>query len=106
VEEWGVGERGLAIYTTDITAAVDGRTKLTVRGDGEEAVHDVVADPLEMGAPSPNAEVPDHLRAALTHPAVDAAPEAPSAPGPAAPPDATPEELEELERQMKLLGYM
>jgi arylsulfatase A-like enzyme len=104
VEEWGVGERGLEIYTTDITVAVDGRSKLTIRGDKESA-HDLTGDPLELGAPTAE-PAPDHLWRALEHPAITNKPELAAAPGPAAPPNASPEELEELERQMKLLGYM
>ena len=106
VEEWGVGERGLDTYTTDITVAVDGKRKLTVRGTGEEAVHDLTADPLELDPHDPSAQAPSHLREALSHPAATATPGPAPAPGPAAPPNASPEELEELERQMKLLGYM
>jgi arylsulfatase A-like enzyme len=95
-EEWGVGEAGLRVMTTPLTAATDGVMKLVRRGTAEQ-LYDLATDPLEqhpLDASDPRA---DELRAALDpSPAevVDAQPEASAA------------ELAEIEERMKLLGYM
>ncbi|MFL5913788.1 MAG: sulfatase-like hydrolase/transferase [Gaiellaceae bacterium] len=97
--------------TTPLTCAVAGGLKLLRRGD-TELVYDLDADPLELDPKPPQhfeaagrANELRALRAALEHPAVTArsADDAASAPPEA---ETSDEEREDLERRMRLLGYM
>jgi arylsulfatase A-like enzyme len=125
VEEWGFGREGIERMTPTIVAATDGRQKLSIR-NGSELLYDLDADPLEEAPgspfggrlrPPPNGVLAGPsarkqaagaggslavLRAALEHPAATARAPAPSPAGA----EPAPEELDRLERQMKLLGYM
>ncbi|MBA3300161.1 MAG: sulfatase [Thermoleophilaceae bacterium] len=106
VRDLDLGEEGLERLTAVLTSASDGHRKVVLR-DGRELLYDLDADPLE-GSPLDPSSVSDdfgRLRAAIEE--AGRAPAAPVAAGaPPAVPDASPEELAELERQMKLLGYM
>ena len=106
VRDHGLGDEGLERLTAVLTSASDGRHKLLVR-NGSELLYDLDADPLEESPldPTKASEAFDALRAAIENAERAPAPAAPSAP-PTVAPDASPEELAELERQMKLLGYM
>jgi arylsulfatase A-like enzyme len=95
VEEWGVGEAGLRVMTSPLTAATDGSMKLVRRG-GSEALFDLDADPLEEHPLDASDVRADFLRAAL-----DPRPVAVESQ-----PEASAEELAEIEERMKLLGYM
>ena len=99
--KFGLSEEGISRICASYTCATDGHTKLVVR-DGSEFVYDLTDDP---GETRPIASVnggASGLREALAHPAVGAAEvsESPAGGG------ASAEELEAIERQMKLLGYM
>jgi arylsulfatase A-like enzyme len=108
IERWRLGERELWRLTTPFTCATDGELKL-IRRDGEELVHDLGEDPLEL-SPRPAAELAashgaqlDALRAALE--VSEAEPRVPAAK--AEPPPAAPaEEIADLEDRMRLLGYL
>lgn len=106
VRDFGLGDDGLERLTAVLTSASDGRHKLVVR-NGTEHLYDLHADPLEESPLDPGSENGpfDDLRAAILRAERGSAPAPPSAP-PTVAPDASPEELAELERQMKLLGYM
>ena len=106
VEKHDLGEEGRERLSVPLTAATDGRHKLLVRG-GAELVYDLEADPLEECPLAGAGGEIGPLREAIEQAGrAGAGTEPASAPAPGAPPNATPEELEELERQMKLLGYM
>ena len=105
VRDLDLGEEGLERLTAVLTSACDGRRKV-VRRNGRELLYDLDVDPLEESPLDPSAAGSDYdlLRQAIEQSERTEAPRAaPSAPPPA---DASPEELAELERQMKLLGYM
>jgi arylsulfatase A-like enzyme len=107
VRDFELGEQGLERLTAVLTSACDGHRKVVHR-NGRELLYDLNADPLEESPLDPaGAGVEfEPLRAAITHAdEARAAPEPSVAPA-GAPPNASPEELAELERQMKLLGYM
>ena len=103
VRDLDLGEDGLERLTAVLTAACDGRRKV-VRRNGRELLYDLEADPLEESPLDPSAAngafAP--LRTAIEEAERAGAPEAPAAPAVGA----SPEEVAELERQMKLLGYM
>ena len=108
VRELELGEEGVERLTAVLSSACDGSRKV-VRRDGRDLLYDLAVDPLEehpLDVGAAGAEF-GSLRAAIDAvergPAV-AAPEG-GAP-PATAPAASPEEMAELERQMKLLGYM
>ncbi len=107
VRELDLGSEGLERLTAVLSSACDGSRKV-VRRDGRDLLYDLGADPLEEHPidASAAAQEFDSLREAIDDaeraPAVSAPDDAP----PAAAPGASPEELAELERQMKLLGYM
>ena len=101
-------ESAYELFTTPLTCAVADGLKLLRRGEREE-IYDLRADPLELEPQTPQqAEAAGRggqlaaLRAALAHPTVTARPDE----QPAAAAEASPEELEDLEARMKLLGYM
>jgi arylsulfatase A-like enzyme len=105
IAAWGLGEEAAWRISTQITAVADGRFKLVRQGEVEQ-LHDLTVDPLET---TPLTTVPAGeearvaaLRTALKDPAVWAAPDGAPSPAPAA----DPEEVEALERQMRLLGYL
>ena len=104
VRDLDLGREGLERLTAVFTAACDGHRKL-VRRNGRDLLYDLHADPLEESPLDPSQADGDfeRLRAAV---AAAERPAAPAASAAGAPPDATPEEVAELERQMKLLGYM
>lgn len=101
---YGLTDDDLEPITAQMTAATDGPHKLVVR-DGVESVYDLVADPGER-APLHGDELAAplaRLRAALDHPALQQAEATVAiAEGMAA----SPEDVEAIERQMKLLGYL
>jgi arylsulfatase A-like enzyme len=94
-------ETAVARLTTSYTCATDGRLKLLVSDTGEQR-YDLVADPGEH-APLPDSQAFGALRAALeraTGAELSAPPPSPSTA------EATAEERAQLERQLKLLGYL
>jgi arylsulfatase A-like enzyme len=108
-EEWGIDDEGMARMTSDATAATDGRLKVVRRG-GRDVLHDLDTDPLELAGTVLDDRTPRRAEVERLVAAVDAAVEpravadvaAPK--GPAAPiPQA---ELDAIEQQMKLLGYL
>jgi arylsulfatase A-like enzyme len=104
--EFEISPEGLERISAVLTSASDGHRKVVLRDD-VELLYDLEADPLEespLDASAADGEF-EHLRAALERALRGGTCEPPSAP-PAVAPDASPEELAELERQMKLLGYM
>jgi arylsulfatase A-like enzyme len=109
VDKWGLGDEGVRRMTTGATAATNGELKLVRSGNGE-LLYDLNADPLEL---SPRAILGNGEPRRIT-PLRDAIDEA-TDPRPV--PDLTEstarprspvstEELERIEQQMKLLGYM
>jgi arylsulfatase A-like enzyme len=104
LENWDLPEDALRRLTVPMTAAIDGRYKLLLDGD-REALYDLSVDPLEAApiadpaARGIPAEVVERLRAAVRSTHVGHA----SMPEPAA---ETSDEEAELERQMRVLGYM
>jgi arylsulfatase A-like enzyme len=88
-----------------MTCATDGRYKLLRRGTAE-VLYDLDADPLELQPSSPESgpAAVARLRAALER-AAELEPHD-SLPVEVGPSQATPEELEELEARMRLLGYL
>lgn len=114
-ERYTIDAAGIARLCSAFRAATDGRMKLLWRGfDDAELLYDVAADPLER-APLPDGAYGverERLAAALAR---SEAAGGPAAPATAAPPatsaapgatDADAEERAELERQMRLLGYL
>jgi hypothetical protein len=108
-------EQQMDHLTAPLTCAVSGRWKL-VRGreEHDESLYDLEADPLELNpfrgedamSAAAGAELAA-LRAAVNHPAAQAT--ARHNGGAERPPDAEPvpeDELAELERKMRLMGYM
>jgi arylsulfatase A-like enzyme len=103
---WMLDERGVDRLTAGFTCATDGRLKL-VRRNSVEALFDLDADPGERAPIATTNGQAAELRAALAHPAALAVPTAGTAEaGSVAGPQASADELEALERQMKLLGYL
>jgi arylsulfatase A-like enzyme len=104
VKRWGLGDEAMKRMTSAITCATDGRHKL-VRFGGDDLLYDLGDDPLELHPRTPNGdggETTRALRAALDQPVLWDAPGAGGAqetPGHAA-------EAEDIERRMRLLGYM
>jgi len=109
-EEWDLGDEGVHRMTRGAVAATDGRRKL-VRSGASELLYDLDSDPLELhpedvSRPRPGERAEVHrLRAAaraVEHPRpVEGLTTSPH-PAPSVPAD----ELERIEQQMKLLGYM
>ncbi len=108
VQELQLDDEGARRLTLPATAATDGRYKFVRRG-AEERFHDLTTDPLELHASSP---VGDEATTAATalRAAVDEALEARPVPGwrgPSGPePEVTDDEVERMQRQMELLGYL
>ena len=109
IRDWGLDEETVNRLTTPLTCAVSGDLKL-VRGASEddEWLFDLKADPLELapmrGEQAISARAGEELpglRAAVNHPQVQAKTEV-TAP----PPEVSPDEVEDLERKMRLMGYM
>jgi arylsulfatase A-like enzyme len=100
VERWGLGEDALARITSPITCATDGRRKLVRLGE-RDLLYDLDGDPLELTPQSANGgAATGRLRAALEHPSLWTRPaEEPAAAAPEAAAD-------DIERRMRLLGYM
>ncbi len=106
VRDLDLGEEGLERLTAVLTSASDGARKIVLR-NGSELLYDLKADPLEESPLASSAAGGDfdRLRAAIRD--AERTPVAPAPTGaPPVAPEASPEELAELERQMKLLGYM
>jgi arylsulfatase A-like enzyme len=97
--EWGLSEEAVSRLTSSFESATDGRQKLLSR-DGRLSLIDLEADPLEL-APRPvaPADAPAALVAALDHAAASGA-----APEPRT--EASAEELERIQNQMRTLGYL
>jgi arylsulfatase A-like enzyme len=110
IERWGLGDDAFQRFTTPLSCAVANGLKLLRRGDRDE-LYDLSADPLEL-APMPVSAPPQGrerelaaLQAALDHPAMTATFDTSATPpGDHAQPDE--EEAREIERRMKMLGYM
>jgi hypothetical protein len=108
VGEWGLGDEGVHRMTTGATAATNGELKLVRRGQ-EELLYDLTVDPLELHPRSVSST--EELRGVeALRAAIDAATDPRPVPGlvdtaPPRPP-VSEEELERIEQQMKLLGYM
>lgn len=112
--DWGLDDAAFERLTTPFVAATDGHRKL-IRRDGRDLLHDLRSDPLEVSPrdllrdpPSDeDADAVDRLRRALDHPAMAAAGLEPAAVGSTPEhPGATPDETEDLEERMRLLGYL
>jgi arylsulfatase A-like enzyme len=100
---WDLDEEGRARLSASLTCATDGDLKLLLRGDTEE-LYDLTADPLELQPLSPS-DHPDTTRVAALRKAVaDPAVQAREMSTPAVAPE--PDDVEEIEARMKLLGYM
>ncbi len=109
IEQWQLGSDAVRRLTTPLTCAVSGQFKL-VRGaeESDESLYDLAADPLELaplreaGAMAARAgEQLASLRAAVNHPAAQATAEV------VAEPDVLPaDEAADIERKMRLLGYL
>jgi arylsulfatase A-like enzyme len=101
---WGLDDEAVGRLTTSFTAITDGRRKLVRRNEAELLLYDLERDPGERAPLDPRRVDGsfDDLASALEHPALASVSEvranAPVAPNPA--------ELEALERQMRLLGYL
>jgi arylsulfatase A-like enzyme len=109
VKEYGFDEEDFVKLMTPLTCAVAGRLKL-VRGatPEDESLYDLDEDPLELNPlrdretiEARAGEALTALRAAVNHPLVQATAEC--APSPEGVSD---EETAELERRMRLMGYM
>jgi arylsulfatase A-like enzyme len=102
---WGLDDEAVGRMTASFTAVTDGRRKLVRRNDDELLLYDLERDPEER-SPLDLELVRDDfadLLAALEHPAV-ASVSPPGSPAPTIEP--SPDELEALQQQMRLLGYM
>jgi arylsulfatase A-like enzyme len=99
---WGLDAAALARLTTSFECAADGARKL-IRTGGRLELVDLEADPLEVAPRAVDAAAaPADLLAALDHPAARAH----AGPAAAPPAEASPEELERIEHQMRTLGYL
>ncbi len=105
-QKWELDETAISRLAQTFTCATDGRHKLVISGE-EESLFDLTADPDERHPLRATAghQAADRLRSALAHPAVGGPADRDLRPSARA--DATSsEELEAIERQMKLLGYL
>jgi arylsulfatase A-like enzyme len=104
-ERWGLDDAAVGRLTADFTSVTDGKRKLVVRNHDEPLLYDLERDPAEGEPLDPHLAGDSFadLRAALEHPALAVQePSVPARPGA----ERSARELEALERQMKLLGYM
>jgi arylsulfatase A-like enzyme len=108
--DWSLDETGFERLTTAFVSATDGRRKL-IRRKGRDLLFDLESDPLELSprdvsSDSDSGEL-ERLRQALDHPAMAATGLEPAAVGATpARPAPTPDETEDLEERMRLLGYL
>jgi arylsulfatase A-like enzyme len=101
---WQLDEAAVGKLTPTLTCATDGKLKLVNR-HGSEQLFDVSTDPLEVHPLDPasaNGGL-DGLRQAIEN---SQGAQRATAIADNSPPTASPDELEAIERQMKLLGYM
>jgi arylsulfatase A-like enzyme len=112
MDEQGIDDAvGRARLTTPLTCAVRDGLKVLRRGEREQ-LFDLTADPLELEPLSlddvegPRARLVDELRSALDHPAMATAEAGPQPQAGGEAPTMSDAEKEDLERQMKLLGYL
>jgi arylsulfatase A-like enzyme len=111
-EEHGLTSEELAPLCAAFTSVTDGRFKLVVR-DGVEQLFDLDSDPDEL-APLASGHWPGAaaaaLQSALEHPGVQGpgrGEDGITSPASSSPlPEPSADEVEAIERQMKLLGYM
>jgi arylsulfatase A-like enzyme len=102
-QRWGLDGEAVGRMTASYTAVTDGRRKLVRRDLEEPLLYDLEHDPEEC-SPLDSRQADGRfaeLRAALEHPSIESA--TVGATG-CSPP--SPEELETLQQQMRLLGYM
>jgi hypothetical protein len=109
MRRWDLDEQAAIRLTSPLTCAVSGRLKL-VRGASpdDESLFDLDADPLEVVPIRSQQAIAaragpalEPLRRAVNHPLVQATAE----PSPQ-PEDVSADELAEIERRMRLMGYM
>jgi len=107
--EWQLTEAAVERLTSPLTCAVAHDFKLIRGADGnDEALYDLEADPLELSPITERAEMAARageklvaLRSAVHHPAAQLTAEA------APPSDTVPaDEVADIERRMRLMGYM
>jgi arylsulfatase A-like enzyme len=106
-DKFGLEEENVDRLCATYTCAVDGTNKLVLR-DAAQIAYDLDADPGETN-PLDAAALDGNLgrlRAALEHPVVTSTVVAEPPPPQPAGGGASAEELEAIEKQMKLLGYM
>jgi hypothetical protein len=108
VSKWKLSDEGVLRLTRPLTCAVSGHLKLVLgAADSDEELYDLEHDPLELKplrgseAVARAGDVLRDLRAAVHHPSVQQS--ATSAPMPAA---VSSDEVAEIERRMRLMGYM
>jgi arylsulfatase A-like enzyme len=109
VDEWQLDEDAVHRLSSPLTAAVSGQFKLVRGADpADEALYDLDADPLELaplreeGAMAARAGGRlEALRAAVNHPAAQATSEVHLEPD-----VLSASEAEDIERKMRLLGYL
>jgi arylsulfatase A-like enzyme len=108
VTAWGIGELGVHRLTDTLTCATNGRLKLMRRADKDE-LYDLETDPLELSPMDPGPEAERRygndlaeLRTALAQ----ALAEASTPKAREKMPDLTADEMAELERRMRQLGYI
>ncbi len=107
--EWRLTDEAVRRMTSPLTCAVSDHFKL-VRGaaENDETLYDLAADPLELAPITDRAEMTTRageklvaLRSAVHHPAAQLTA------GPAPPADTVPaDEVADIERRMRLMGYM
>jgi arylsulfatase A-like enzyme len=104
-ERWDLDEDAVARLTASFTSVTDGRRKLVVRNDDRPLLYDLERDPGEREPVDPCRASGsfDDLSAALEHPSLAPTPTAAVGNGAS---EVSVQELEALERQMKLLGYL
>ena len=109
VRVWGLGDAALERLTTSFACAVDGRLKL-IRRQGREELVDLEADPLEAApaAIGPDLEAKWRPELAVARAALDKAEEEarPGVLGAEEDNSRSRDEVEAMESQMKLLGYL
>jgi arylsulfatase A-like enzyme len=102
-DDWDVGDEGVRRMSSALTCATDGRLKLLRRGD-EDVLYDLAADPFELVPRPADGSVPAGLRHALDEAAGE--PVAGPTPPPAPPEPGDDAERADLERRMRLMGYL